>query len=61
MFVAVLVLFGVLLFSHLAFTRLRGYSLGNHINPDNLSQPSSLWCKSGYVGKNLCGIHKLRS
>ena len=23
--------------------------------------PISLWCKSGYVGKNLCGIHKLRS
>jgi CHAT domain-containing protein len=42
LFVAVLILFGILLFSHRAFTRLRGYSFENHINPDNLNQPDSL-------------------
>ena len=30
-------------------------------NTEQLNILNSLWCKSGYVGKNLCGIHKLRS
>lgn len=41
MSVAVLVLAGLLLLSNLAFTRLRGVSLVNHVNPDNLSQRDS--------------------
>ena len=37
MFVAVLALSGILLFSHRAFTKLRGFSLESHFNPDNLN------------------------
>jgi hypothetical protein len=40
--VAVLVLFGILLFSHRAFTRLRGFSLENRAIPDNPNQPDSV-------------------
>jgi len=40
-FVVVLILLGILLFSHRAFTRLRGFSLENHVNPDILNRPGS--------------------
>ena len=42
MFVVVLVLLGILLFSHRTFTRLRRFSLGYHVNPENLNQPDSV-------------------
>jgi CHAT domain-containing protein len=40
-FVAVLVLFGIFLFSHCAFTWLRGFSLESDVYRDNLNQPDS--------------------
>ena len=40
-FVAVLILLGIFLFSHRAFTRLHGFSLENDLNPDTLNQPDS--------------------
>lgn len=40
-FVAVLILLGILLFSHRAFTRLHGFSLESHIYPETLNQPDS--------------------
>ena len=41
MSVAVLVLLGILLFTHRAFTKLRGFSLESHLNPDNLNSLDS--------------------
>ena len=40
--VAVLVLLGILLFSHRAFTNLRGFSLESHLNPLDSSDPQAL-------------------
>ena len=41
-FVTVLALLAILLFWYRAFTRLRGFSLENQVNSDNLNQPDSV-------------------